>query len=645
MPTSDQHHTDAWFFHLALVLLLALAVRLAALHQLRATPYFDHLIIDARSYDAWAQRLAAGDWVGTKPYCQTPVYPHFLGVLYALFGRNLLLPRLIQILLGTATCALIYFIAGRLFSRRVALFAALFAALYRPFVFQEIMLLKSALLIFLTSAALLLLLRAGERKGLASCFAAGFVFAIAAIDRGQLFLFAPLAALWLWKEAGKGKRGLLCGGIFVAAVACAIVPVTIRNYIVSGDFVLTIAESPGLNFYEGNNPNATGIHNPAPMVRTVPEREPEDARRFVEKELGRRVKLSEVSGFYFGLGLRFMREQPLKFLRLLGRKFLLFWNAYEVPDNYNLDFMIRFIPVLRVAVFSFGIIAPLALLGIFTMERSRGEWLLVLFVASYMVGVVIFYITARYRLPVVVGLIPFAAVAVLRLWDGVREKRWSRLATQGLLLLVLAVFVNIPLLPKNLGFARELCFLGNFKMEDGDFNGAVMELRRAAELSPREPAIIFNLAKAEYLRGNRDESRRLLELILRIKPDFKYARRELRRLSERPDFDAAMRLIRQGKLKEAREKLEIYISQNPDDADALNNLGAVLMELKEYERAIEVLRKATELEPDDYLIWNNLGLAYKLSGDEKRAKEAWAESLYLNPSQNGIRKKLKSLSR
>ncbi len=58
---------------------VALAVRLLHLWQMAATPYFSVLMGDARGYDAWAQRLAGGDWIGTDVFYQAPLYPYFLG--------------------------------------------------------------------------------------------------------------------------------------------------------------------------------------------------------------------------------------------------------------------------------------------------------------------------------------------------------------------------------------------------------------------------------------------------------------------------------------------------------------------------------------------------------------------------------------
>jgi hypothetical protein len=49
------------------------------------TPHFT-VLGDARGYDQWAQRLADGDWIGTEVFYQAPLYPYFLGVIYAVAG-------------------------------------------------------------------------------------------------------------------------------------------------------------------------------------------------------------------------------------------------------------------------------------------------------------------------------------------------------------------------------------------------------------------------------------------------------------------------------------------------------------------------------------------------------------------------------
>src|SRR5688500_6855357 len=54
----------------------ALAVRLVHIWQMRESPFFDLLMGDSKAYDEWAQRIAAGAWIGTDVFYQAPLYPY-----------------------------------------------------------------------------------------------------------------------------------------------------------------------------------------------------------------------------------------------------------------------------------------------------------------------------------------------------------------------------------------------------------------------------------------------------------------------------------------------------------------------------------------------------------------------------------------
>src|SRR5438034_7579853 len=141
----------------------ALAVRLVHVWQIRASPFFSVLMGDSRGYDDWAQRIAGGDWIGREVFYQAPLYPYLLGVIYAIGGRSLLLVRVIQAVIGSASCVLLGLAASRLFSRRAVLrqaqdgpepgrragvVAGLMLALYAPAIFVDGLLQKSVLDVF-----------------------------------------------------------------------------------------------------------------------------------------------------------------------------------------------------------------------------------------------------------------------------------------------------------------------------------------------------------------------------------------------------------------------------------------------------------------------------------------------------------------
>jgi 4-amino-4-deoxy-L-arabinose transferase-like glycosyltransferase len=103
---------------------------------------------DARRYDAWAMEIASGDWIGQDVFYQAPLYPYFLGSLYAIAGHSLLMVRVCQAVIGTAACVLLALAARRLYSERAGLIAGLGLALYAPAIFSDGLLQKSVLDLF-----------------------------------------------------------------------------------------------------------------------------------------------------------------------------------------------------------------------------------------------------------------------------------------------------------------------------------------------------------------------------------------------------------------------------------------------------------------------------------------------------------------
>ena len=106
----------------------ALTLRVFNLLPIESIPLFYNLAGDARTYDEWAQQIAAGEWLGAGVFYQAPLYPYFLGFLQTFVGNDLWFIRLIQITIGSLSCALL-FVAGRaLFSRAIGVAAGLILA-------------------------------------------------------------------------------------------------------------------------------------------------------------------------------------------------------------------------------------------------------------------------------------------------------------------------------------------------------------------------------------------------------------------------------------------------------------------------------------------------------------------------------------
>ena len=219
--------------------------------------------------------------------------PYFLGVVYAIFGRDLLIVRIIQALIGSASCVLLGLAGARLFSKRVGLVAGLALALWAPAIFFDSLLQKSVLDMFFMCLALWLIAGIGDQRirdrgvGCARRVDGGAradARERAAAHRGDRDLDRSGRSTTFRRSTSTAdrsdrrtssnvRRTLLssCG------LAIVFTPVVARNYSIDGGFYLTTSQF-GSNFYIGNNPNADGTYASIRFGRGAPEFERLDAK-------------------------------------------------------------------------------------------------------------------------------------------------------------------------------------------------------------------------------------------------------------------------------------------------------------------------------------------------------------------------------
>lgn len=256
-------------------------------------------VLDDAVYLQLAERVAAGDWaVGPDAYYVSPLYIYFVGVLLTLTGGSVLAVRVVQVLLGTAAVGLMMAMTRRWFGDRAALPAGVLAGLTGLFTFYEILILQSALDPFLTALGLYLLMRAANDGARASAAAAGVAWGLLALNRPNVLPFLAVAALGLlW--LGRWREGLVRAAAFGVATLVVIAPVTLRNRVVAGDWVL-ISSHGGLNFYIGNHERADGTYTLVEGITPSIQGQLTDAKAVAERAVGRPLKPSGVSDYFFG---------------------------------------------------------------------------------------------------------------------------------------------------------------------------------------------------------------------------------------------------------------------------------------------------------------------------------------------------------
>lgn len=587
-----------------LIFFIAFSIRLLHLWQLKSTPFFDTLLGDANGYDQWAQRLASGDWIGSDVFYQAPLYPYFLGVVYAIVGRDLLIVRIIQALIGSASCVLLYFAGQRVFSKKPGLAAGLALALWAPAIFFDSLLQKSVLDMFFMCLTLFLISsmvspvegRDPNRASRFSPIVLGCSMAALSLTRENGLLLIAVVAIWLWFS---NRRTIL---YFIAGLAIVFTPVVIRNYSVDGGFYLTTSQF-GSNFYIGNNPKADGTYASIRFGRGSPEFERLDATEVAEESVGRKLSPSEVSSFWTGRALGFITSQPGKWIALTGRKILLLFNRSEMIDTEAQETYAEFSTPLRVLgwVTHFGVLVPLAVIGIIATSRDRRRlWPIHALMLTYALSVVMFYVFARYRYPLVPFLVLFAAALFdSRVRNDIAHslargnaRRWLALAT----VLIVAVFANWPTLNPTLMRAITETNLATALMDQKRYDESIAHLERAITLRPNYAPAYNNRGAALRAAGRLDDAVASYRKALELQPDFASAR-----------YNLANALLEQGRAGDSAESFRQALASNPNSVEAHNNFGIALAQKGDVNGAIAEFRTALKIDERSVNAHSNLG--------------------------------------
>jgi 4-amino-4-deoxy-L-arabinose transferase-like glycosyltransferase len=466
--TAPARPSRAEWIGVVAVFVFALALRLLHLQQLRAhDPFFELPSVDERMYHQWALAIRGGDWLGAHAFASNdvvvghgPLYPYFLALLYGLFGPSVAAAKTVQCVLGSFSCVLVWALARRLFDARVAALASLATAGYAMLLFYEGALVVANLQVLLALLILLAVVRALERPRISGWLGAGLLVGLSAVARPNALLFAVAIAAWIplaLHRALSRKRLLALCGAFLVGVALMVLPVTLRNYALTGDWVL-VSHAGGLNFFIGNNPDANGAFRVPRIFPRAMADDPWEQRAIfestAERASGRELTPSEVSAFWRDRGLDFVRAQPGAWLRLELRKLGLSLNAFEPWSIRSFTLTRDFSWVLRLPLVSFGFLGPVALLGIcLTWRTWRRLMPLYAMLGTVLATQLIFFVLSRYRMPAVPVLAIFGAAGLVQLLDAVHVRRWKRVGLAAVLLVVFSFAVHRPILREDLSVA------------------------------------------------------------------------------------------------------------------------------------------------------------------------------------------------
>ena len=560
---------------------------------------------DAVSYDAWAQKIAGGDWLGHGVFYQAPLYPYFMGAIYAVCGKGFLALRLVQIVIGATSCVLLARAGKSFFNKNTGLLAGALLAVCPAAIFFDGSIQKSVLDVFLVCAMLAILGRLHERSDGRWWAAAGTILGLLALTRENALVFLPVILLWLfvaWNRELWAKR-IRWAGLLLLGLGGVLLPVAGRNKFVGGEFHLTTSQS-GANFYIGNNRNADGFYNPLVWGHGSAKFERDDATALAEQALGRALSPGEVSHYWTAKALDEIQENPPRWLKLLGWKWLLVWNVSEAGDTDDPNTYGEWSALLKILnpVLNFGTICPLAVLGVcLTWPRRRELSLLYLMTLVYAASVALFYVFSRYRFPLTPILLLFAAGGLANVRAAFREWPAKRAIIGVATAIIVAVICNHPAVAEN------------------DTRGIT------------HYNIAVNLVNQ---KGDPDRALPHYFEAIRLKPDFAAAHHDL-----------GVLLSKKGRISEAVSELQLAVRYRPDYPEAYNNLGAVMVSQGKLDDAMVYITKAVELNPDYAEAHYFLGLLLANQGKAGEAISHLQIATRLNPADARFREALESVQR
>jgi len=614
---TDSHAESLWSRHrhwLAplLIFVAALVVRLVYIQQFASSPTFAQPIMDERYHLDFAELIDSPKGLPDEPYFRAPLYPYFLALLLRATSDSLYTVRLIQSILGSLLPVLVYLLGLRLFDRRIAYWAGGIAALYPTFIYYDSALLITSLMVLLTSLLALVLLRCeSEPRRVLSFVAAGLLLGLAGLARPNILLLGPALFIWLWvllrPQLGAGpalRRYLL---IAVTSLV-VILPVTVRNYLVGDDLVF-IAWQGGYNFYIGNNHEANGWSATAPGIAATWEGGYRESIAVAEESEGRPLKRSEVSDFWYGLAWKEIRNHPSTFISLLFRKLRLFVNGYEIPNNLDIylsrDVSSIMKPLLfaRLVYFPFGLLAPLAIIGlVMSLTEWRRYLLVYVILGSYLATLLMFFVCARYRQPLIPFMILFAVYGVVRIIDFRRRRQGKNLALALFMLALLIAESNhntLGLNPRRTA-AEDHNVIGNAYLRQNNLAGAEFEYKQAVAADSTFAPAYNNLGLISTRRNRIRDAVRYYNDAVRVDPDY----------------------------------VEGYV-----------NLATTYLEANDPKSAATILERAALRHPRNDMVQLKLGAAYSQLDRTEDAVRAFQRCLQLNPNNSLARSALESLQK
>ena len=576
---------------------VVLIVRLMVLARLTASPLLLPTRGDMHFYDDWAQRILTGQLTDHLAFYGLPGYAYLLAGLYKLSGYGPFVPALLQSVLDAGTAVLIYKISVAALpntDRRRAQIAGLIAAagwaFFVPAQTYSAVLMPTAWFIFAFWFILWRVIGSKNApKGLEALLLGLLVGLTATAIATILFLIPLLVSAIVRKPAifthSQFRTRIGAIALLFLGAAAGTSPCWIHNCLIAHDRVFLSAHS-GINFWVGNNPSANGYPRFPPGLRAGQAAMLQDSIDAAESAAGRSLKRGEVSHYWSAKARDYIERDPAAWLRLLALKLRTFWSAFQY-DDLSIITILREQRVTFPGIY-FGLVAAFALPAMILGWKTApaGRWVTSA-IGLQMLALLPVFTTERYRLPVVPGLLVFAAFGLVTLFTHVAAGKFRQALSYIVLLAVSSAFISWPQRDPSL-WALDAYNSGWQALESNNLALAEKKLAVAYAYVPDNSETLFALGNLRLAQQKADNAVAFYRAVLAIDPKHK---------------------------------------------GALNNLGVIAFDARDYANAETWFRRAAQIDPANAKTHFLLAKTFLGEGNRNAAQTEIDAALRLKPDQ------------
>jgi hypothetical protein len=353
-------------------------------------------------------KLLWDKWYGGNRFHQEPLYPYLIGTIYRFFGAKVQWIFIGQLLLGIITNLLVYLVTRNCFGDTVGAVAAILVIFCAPLIFYEFVLLRTTIIVFCSVFLMYLAQRAVEKSKGISWFILGLACGVALLTKTTFIIYTFFVFLFLMtKFLRNRKQTLLYSTLMLCGITIVIAPLILRNVIVGAPIFGFSSVAP-VTFISSNVEDA--LSRPGFYVNY------DSVERIMAKTDGKLIPaMMETLKTHDSIG---------SFISIIKKKLGLIFHWFEAPNNVNFYYFRSLSSVLRVLPIQFLFVAPLGLVGlIYAKKTFKQSWILYASVLAGLLPMLVFYPLSRFRAPLLVALIPFAAFSIVMILDHINTNK------------------------------------------------------------------------------------------------------------------------------------------------------------------------------------------------------------------------------